>query len=82
MAMPSLSDNALALMHRAKDPASPEEIFLAWLLRLPDDVNAYDAAAIEVVCLDSARLRSARRRRLRQLFVEAAQCRAATARLS
>ena len=74
MAIPSLSDNALALMHQAKDPASPEEVFLAWLLNLPDSVNASDAAATEVVRLDRARLGSRRGKRLRELFVAAAQC--------
>lgn len=74
MAIPSFSDNALRMMRLAEGPASPEEIFLAWLLSLPDSVDASDAAAAEVVRLDRARLRSPRCKRLRELFVAAAEC--------
>jgi len=54
--------------------ASPEEIFLAWLLSLPDGVNVSSAATAEIVRLDHARLRSVRGKRLRELFVAAAEC--------
>ncbi len=74
MALPSFSDNALQKMRLAEDLVSPEEIFLAWLLSLPDGVDPSDAAAAEIVRLDRARLRSPRGRRLRELFVAAAEC--------
>jgi hypothetical protein len=74
MAIPSFSDNALRMMRLAEGPASPEEVFLARLLSLPDSVDASDAAAAEVVRLDRARLRSPRGKRLRELFAAAAEC--------
>jgi hypothetical protein len=57
------------MMRLAKGPASPEEIFPAWLLSLPDSVDASDAAAAEIVRLDRARLRLPRGKRLRELYV-------------
>jgi hypothetical protein len=74
MAIPSLSDNALLSMGAPEDPASPEEIFLAWLLDLPDGLDASHAAALEVLRLDETLLRSRRSKRLRELFVAAAEC--------
>ena len=82
MAIPSLSDNALRTAPLAEGLASPEEIFLAWLLCLPDGVDASDAAAGEVVRLDRARLRSPRGKRLRELFVAASKCAVPVGRLS
>jgi hypothetical protein len=69
-------------MRLAGGPASPEDIFLAWLLSLPDGVEAADAAAAEVVRLDRAQLRSRRGKRLRELFVAAAECAIPRGRLS
>jgi hypothetical protein len=82
MAIPSLSDNALRMAPLAEGLASPEEMFLAWLLCLPDGVDACDAAAREVVRLDCTRLRSPRGKRLRELFVAAAKCAVPVRRLS
>jgi hypothetical protein len=73
LAIPSLSDNALEVMRLAEDLTSPEDIFLAWLLSLPDGVDPSDAAVAEIVRLDRARFRSPRRKRLRELFVAAAK---------
>jgi hypothetical protein len=70
------------MMRLAEDLASPEDIFLAWLIRLPDGVDPSDAAAAEVVRLDRARLRSPSRERLRELFVAAAKSAATKNRLS
>jgi hypothetical protein len=58
----------------AEGLASPEEIFLAWLLSLPDGANASEAAAAEVARLDQRSLRSRCGKRLRELFVAAAEC--------
>jgi hypothetical protein len=69
-------------MRLAEDLASPEDIFLAWLLSLPDGVDPSDAAAAEIVRLDRAPLRSPRRKRLRELFVAAAKSAAPKGRLS
>lgn len=82
MAIPSFSDNAFQTMRAAKGPASPEEIFLTWLLRLPDGVDASEAAAGEITRLDLARLRSPRGKRLHELFVAAAKAAATKRRLS
>jgi hypothetical protein len=82
VAVPSFSDNALRSMRLADGPAAPEEIFLAWLLNLPDGVDVSRAAAAEIVRLDRARLRSARGRRLRELFAAAAECAVPKGRLS
>jgi hypothetical protein len=57
-------------MRLAEGPASPAEIFLAWLLSLPDGIDV----AAEVVRLDRGELRSRRGKRLRELFVAAAEC--------
>jgi hypothetical protein len=69
-------------MRLAEGPASPEAIFLAWLLSLPDGVDAANAAAAEVVRLDRAQLRSRRGKRLREVFVAAAECAIPKGRLS
>jgi hypothetical protein len=69
-------------MRLAEGPASPEEIFLAWLVSLPDGVDVSTAAAAKIVRLDLARLRSARGKRLRELFVAAAECAVPTGRLN
>ena len=82
MAVPSFSDNALRSMRLAEVSASPEEIFLAWLLDLPDSVDVCDAAAAQVLRLDQARIRSRRGKRLCELFVVAAECTAAKERIS
>jgi len=82
VAIPNFSDNGLRTMRLAEDAASPEEIFLAWLLSLPDRVNASDAAAAEIVRLDQAQLRSSRGKRLRELFVAATECAVPSGRLS
>lgn len=80
MAIPKLSDSALRTMRFTEELASPEEIFLAWLLSLPDGVDASCAAAAEIARLDRAR--SVRGKRLRQLFVAAAECAVHKGRLS
>jgi hypothetical protein len=82
VAIPSFSDNALRAMQRTEGSASPEEVFLAWLLSLPSDVDVTDAAAAEVVRLDRAQLRSRRGKRLRELFMAAAECAVPKGRLS
>jgi hypothetical protein len=74
VAIPIFSDNALRSMRSAETSASPEEIFLAWLLDLPNNVDVSDAATAQVVRLDQARVRSRRGKRLRELFVAAAEC--------
>jgi len=61
-------------MRLAEGLASPEEVFLAWLLSLPDGVDITSAATAEIVRIDRVRLRSARGKRLRELFVAAAEC--------
>jgi hypothetical protein len=80
--MPSFADNALWAMRRPEGPAAPEENFLAWLLSLPDDVSAPEAAAKEVVPLDSAHPLSSHGKRLRELFEAAAECAVPNGRLS
>jgi hypothetical protein len=80
--IPSFSDNALSGMQRVEGSASPEEVFLAWLLSLPDSVDASDAAVAEIVRVDRAQLRSPRGKRLRELFVAAAECAVPKGRLS
>jgi hypothetical protein len=70
------------MMRFAEGSASPEEIFLAWLLSLPVGVDAPSAAATEVERLDRVRLRSAHGKRLRELFVAAAECAVPKGRLS
>ena len=82
MAIPSFSDNALQMMRLAEDLASPEDIFLAWVLSLPDGVDPSDAAVAEIVRLDRARLCSPRRKRLRELFTAAAKSAAPSGRLN
>jgi hypothetical protein len=72
--MPNLSDNALRMMKFIEGPASPEEFFLAWLFSLPNEVDVGQRAAAEVIRLDRAQPRSRRGKRLRQLFVAAAEC--------
>jgi hypothetical protein len=74
LAIPSFSDNALHAMRLTQGAASPEDIFLVWVLSLPDGVDVSVAAAAEIVRLDDARLRSTRVKRLRELFVAAAEC--------
>jgi hypothetical protein len=74
MAIPKLSDASLRMMRFADDLASPEEVFLVWLLSLPDGVDASGAAVAEIARLDCVRLHSARGRRLRELFVAATEC--------
>jgi hypothetical protein len=81
VAIPSLSDNALALMRRTEDSASPEDVFLAWLLSLPGDLDPSDAVAQKLVRLNRIRLRSPRGKRLREPFVAAAQFGAAKGRV-
>jgi hypothetical protein len=82
VAIPSLSDNALALMRQTEGSDSPEDVFLAWLLSLPDDLDPSDAAAQQLVRLDRIRLRSPQGKRLRELFVAAAEFGAAKGRVS
>jgi hypothetical protein len=74
VAVPIFSDNALRAMRSAETSACPEGIFLAWLLDLPDNVDVSDAATAQVVRLDQVRIRSGRGKRLRELFVAAAEC--------
>ena len=74
MTIPKLSDSALRTILSAQGLASPEEIFLAWLLSLPDEVDASSAALVEVARLDRVRLHSAPGKRLRELFVAATAC--------
>jgi hypothetical protein len=69
-------------MQRVEGSASPEEVFLAWLLSLPDSVDASDAAVAEIVRVDRAQLRSPRGKRLRELFVAATECAVPKGRLS
>ena len=69
-------------MRLAVGPASPEEIFLAWLLSLPDGVDVSSAASAEIVRLDRARLGSACGKRLRELFVATAECAVPNGRLN
>jgi len=82
IAVTRLGDDPLDRICVAKDLASPEEIFLAWLLSLPDSVDATDAAAEEVVRLDRLRPHSPGARRLRELFLAAAKCAVPAGRLS
>jgi hypothetical protein len=70
----TFSDNTPALVLPSDRPASPEEIFLAWVLCLPDGVDPSEATAAEVARLDTARSRSSRGERLRELFVAAIAC--------
>jgi hypothetical protein len=82
MATPIQSASPATTTRTARVLASPEEIFLAWLLSLPDDVDATDAAAEEIARLDRDQLRSPEATRLRELFVVAAKCAVPRGRLS
>jgi hypothetical protein len=66
----------------ARVMASPEEIFLTWILNLSDGVDASEAAVGEIARLDRLRPYSPHLRRLRELFVAAAVCPAPKGRLS
>jgi hypothetical protein len=75
-------DDAIALVLPSDRAPSPKEIFLAWLLGLPDGVDASEAAAAEIARLDRTRLPSPQCDKLRELFVEAATCASPTGRLN
>ena len=51
---------------------APEDVFLVWLLDLPDGADLAAAARTEIARIDRSRLRNAKVARLRDLFVEAA----------
>lgn len=51
---------------------APEDVFLVWLLNLPDGADLAAAARSEIARIDRSRLRNAKVARLRDLFVEAA----------
>jgi len=82
IAVTRLAEDPLDRICVAKDLASPEEIFLAWLLGLPGGVDATDAAAEVIVRLDRLRPHSPGGRRLRELFLAAAKCGVPERRLS
>jgi hypothetical protein len=56
----------------ARPSLTPEEIFFAWLLDLPEDVDPCVAAAEQVALIDRYPARSERAQRLRELFAAAA----------
>ena len=58
----------------AKALPTPEEVFFAWLLNLPDDIDPSVAAAEEIARLDRYPLGSVEARKLRQLFQSAVDC--------
>jgi hypothetical protein len=58
----------------AKALPTPEEVFFAWLLNLPDDVDPSVAAAKEIARLDGYKPRSADAQKLRELFQSAVDC--------
>ena len=67
----------LGILHTvdaAEGAASPEKVFLASLLGILDTVDASDGAVAKIARLDRALLRSPREKRLRELFVAAAEC--------
>ena len=51
---------------------APEDVFLVWLLDLPDGADLAAAARSEIARIDRSTLRNAKLARLRDLFVEAA----------
>lgn len=51
----------------------PEDIFLAWLLQVPEGVDLAAAAQREVERIDQSRVRGMAVARLRDLFVAAAR---------
>ena len=51
----------------------PEDIFLAWLIALPDNADPVDAARIEIARIDRTGLANDNLSRLRALFAELAQ---------
>lgn len=53
--------------------ARPEDVFLAWLLALPDDADTAEAARREIARLDRATPLGAGPERLRALMIELAQ---------
>jgi len=56
---------------------SPEEIFLCWLLDLPDGADIRAAAAQEIARLDRHRPLASGPKRLRALFESANECKLA-----
>ena len=52
---------------------SPEDVFLLWLLQLPEGVDVAEAARIEIARLDRAAPLSPGPARLRELMAEAAE---------
>lgn len=52
---------------------SPEDIFLAWLLDLPDDADIVEAARLEIARLEQAPPAGGADTRLCRLFTEAAE---------
>lgn len=52
--------------------ASPEDVFLAWLVALPEDADIAAAARAQIARIDRVVPASAPLRRLRALFEEAA----------
>ncbi len=52
--------------------ASPEDVFLAWLVALPDDADIAAAARVQIARIDGVALATAPLRRLRALLEEAA----------
>ena len=51
---------------------APEDVFLVWLLDLPDGADLAAAARREIARIDRSTVRTANVARLRDLFVEAA----------
>ena len=75
MAIPSFSDNALRSMRPTEGLASPEEVFLAWLLSLPDGVDVSSAATVgKFGASTTPGFVRPGGRDSRELFVAAAKC--------
>lgn len=75
------STNAARAAPEAADPSRrwpapqtrPEDVFLAWLLALPDGADAAEAARREIARLDRAAPLAPGLERLRQLMIELAR---------
>lgn len=62
-----------ALANRQGKLPEPEDVFLAWLMQLPFEADIAAAARHEIIRLDAIAPLSAGPRRLRELFVAAAE---------
>lgn len=60
-----------AAFHHGREGATPEDIFLAWFLRLPHKTDVAEAARMELARLDRLELMSETTHRLRIMLEQA-----------